>query len=316
MQELYVGQVFKNYKALCNYLQEDVKEGNAKIHQRAYLETFFKLEQNGHKLTIIEIYKEYKPKLETIRYSENYPIMVNLLDELHKSYSGVKVSKTLPKQYTEIIIYTNELCQLLGFCQRGFFDLKEGKKDVEFTRDEQRRVFNAGNTMFRDKIRNTLTTLANHNFIVAQKTYVVITKERESLDVATMEEHNTIEVLKAEALGELHRELHAEGRIKSLYGKFTEGDCHNMRVEDRFYAKLDFKLLEKTNIVKSYAVHRILFTESMLNRMQDFKLTFIDKLKLTDSINTDVHSKLSSKLDESLKELLDITIKLPTEETP
>ncbi len=309
MVDIVVGQVFKNYKELCNYLQEPIKDGPAKQYQLKYWATFFTLQKQGHKLKVVKVTQPYRPKLETMRNSENYPVMVNLLAELHKSYTGVKVSNTLPKQYTEIIIYTSELSQLLGFCKKSFFSLKDGDEKIEFTREEQRRVYNVGNAIFRDKIRHTLDTLANHNFIVANKTYIIITNERDTLDLASADEHNLIEVLKAEALGELHKELYTEGRIKSKYGKFTEGDCHNLRVEDRLYAKLEEKLLSRTNIVKSYAVNQILFTEAMYNRMNEFKLTFMEQEALTDTINTSLVNILNNKLEDALQPLVEDRVK-------
>lgn len=310
MLTIFVGQVFKNYKELCHYLQEPIKDGPAKRYQLKYWESFFTLQKQGHKLKVIKVHKPYQPKLDSIRNSENYPIMINLLAELHKSYTGVKVSNTLPKQYTEIIIYTNELSQLLGFCKKEFFSLKDGNALVEFTPEEQRKVYNVGNAVFRDKIRHTLDTLAKHNFIVANKTYIVITKDRETLDVATAEEHKLIEVLKAEALGELQKELCAEGRISSKYTKFTEKDCYQLHVEQRFYAKLGEKLLSKTNIVKSYSVNQILYTESMLNRMNEFKLEYAEQLPLIDNINTSILDVLNKKLEDSLHPLVNDTIKI------
>lgn len=62
IENLSVGQVFKNYKDLCNTLGEKVKTGNAKIYQLKELERYIKYHKEGYKFIIDEIYSLPKPK--------------------------------------------------------------------------------------------------------------------------------------------------------------------------------------------------------------------------------------------------------------
>lgn len=48
-------QVFKNYKALCEYLEEETKTGEARIKQMQNWEQYFTFEKQGHKIIITEI---------------------------------------------------------------------------------------------------------------------------------------------------------------------------------------------------------------------------------------------------------------------
>ena len=48
-------QVFKNYKTLCEYLEEETKTGEARIKQMQNWEQYFTFEKQGHKIIITEI---------------------------------------------------------------------------------------------------------------------------------------------------------------------------------------------------------------------------------------------------------------------
>lgn len=62
ISNLYVGQVFKNYKELCRALDEKVMAGNSKKAQLKEWERYFSYTKDGHKFIITEIYSEPKEK--------------------------------------------------------------------------------------------------------------------------------------------------------------------------------------------------------------------------------------------------------------
>ena len=47
VKELYVGQTFKNYKILCEYLGESVRTGKSKQLQLKYWKRFFSYKKDG-----------------------------------------------------------------------------------------------------------------------------------------------------------------------------------------------------------------------------------------------------------------------------
>lgn len=56
IENLKKGQVFKNYKSLCQVLEIEVmKNTNSKIAQFKDLATFCKYTKSGHQITIIEL---------------------------------------------------------------------------------------------------------------------------------------------------------------------------------------------------------------------------------------------------------------------
>lgn len=62
--QLEVGEVFKNYKHLCETLRLPIKTGKAKQIQLKNLERFLQYEKQGHKIVVTEVYEEPLPKVE------------------------------------------------------------------------------------------------------------------------------------------------------------------------------------------------------------------------------------------------------------
>lgn len=69
------GQVYKNYKELCEVLGEKVKSSNSKSAQISMWESYFKFHKEGHKIIIDSIFDEPKGKMS--RYG-----FVNDIEEL------------------------------------------------------------------------------------------------------------------------------------------------------------------------------------------------------------------------------------------
>lgn len=73
IDNLRIGQIIKNYKELCNLINEKPKNGCSKNSQLKEFERFVAYHNEGHKFIIDEIYKEPKPKNDK-RLSYNHNI--------------------------------------------------------------------------------------------------------------------------------------------------------------------------------------------------------------------------------------------------
>lgn len=98
IKELKVGMVFKNYKELCRFCEDDVKTGNAKIYQLENYKRYFDWEKQGNKFVITEI-KEVPTEKKLQGKDATYGIE---LDALFKNCLG-------SKQYTNRHMYTKLL---------------------------------------------------------------------------------------------------------------------------------------------------------------------------------------------------------------
>ena len=100
MNNVNVGQEFKNYKELCAYLGEQEKGGKSKDLQIKDWERYFSFEKQGHKFIITDVYdipkekvrkqrkvedkprKKYKTENYTSNNNKNIKPMIELLSEL------------------------------------------------------------------------------------------------------------------------------------------------------------------------------------------------------------------------------------------
>lgn len=71
MTNLKVGQVFKNYKALCEFLGEKVKQGKGRQLQFKEWERYFSFHKEGYKIVIDEVYSTPKKKVDN-RKNNNF----------------------------------------------------------------------------------------------------------------------------------------------------------------------------------------------------------------------------------------------------
>ena len=62
--KLQKGEVFKNYKELCERLGEPVKDGNAKKSQLKQWEQKFSYQKQGHKIIITEVFEEPRKMID------------------------------------------------------------------------------------------------------------------------------------------------------------------------------------------------------------------------------------------------------------
>ena len=81
IENLKVGMTIKNYKLLCEVLEEKVSSGNTKKSQFKEWERYFKYHKSGNKFIIDEIYAEPKNKIDN-RSDGNGTVYGNMIQDL------------------------------------------------------------------------------------------------------------------------------------------------------------------------------------------------------------------------------------------
>ena len=142
MNNVNVGQEFKNYKELCAYLGEQEKGGKSKDLQIKDWERYFSFEKQGHKFIITDVYdipkekvrkqrkvedkprKKYKTENYTSNNIKNIKPMIELLSELLGSC-----------EYNEVFnSYTSWYCDVLSLFDRKTSDsIYESARSLEHT---------------------------------------------------------------------------------------------------------------------------------------------------------------------------------------
>ena len=75
------GEVFKNYKELCERLGEPVKEGNSKKAQLNEWKQRFSYQKQGHKFIITEVFEQTKQKQVRNKNHKNKVLVKNYLSQ-------------------------------------------------------------------------------------------------------------------------------------------------------------------------------------------------------------------------------------------
>ena len=89
--KLYTNQIFKNYKELCAYLNEEPKTANSKKAQLKEWERYFSFTKEGQKIIITEVFDA--PKDKVTKYTSNNnknvkPMMDYLMAEFDTKYAN------------------------------------------------------------------------------------------------------------------------------------------------------------------------------------------------------------------------------------
>lgn len=215
--------VIKNYKQLCQILEQPVKFNNSKLAQLKEFTRYFSYEKQGQKIIITEIFDNPKAKQDG-RYKGNRSIFTDdiayvLLEHIHRTN---KHTFTL-----------NELYSLLGFVNERYHSLehytKLGKEhnsqSIEELPDTVVTVFDvkdfyrrATQKMYR-LLYTTLDNLQKRNLISYDKKKVFVYKDANDNSVSkkcsTNQELKILNDVKTRVLAEMNFSSEQE-----IYGKF------------------------------------------------------------------------------------------------
>lgn len=108
LYNLKVGNVYKNYPALCSALGESVKTNNSKKAQLKEWSRFFEWERIGHKYKITKIYGTPKPKEQGRKKSSKYATAAY----------DILIQEMRQKEYSKFFTSKLRLIELFGFSIR------------------------------------------------------------------------------------------------------------------------------------------------------------------------------------------------------
>ena len=146
IQDMYVGQEFKNYKEMCIWLGEESKRANSKKAQIKEWKRSFDFDTIGQKIIIIEIYNEPKKKVDH-RNSNSKPykhfnIGIYKPDKTMGKLKGVYIIQLDNKVYigsttNGFRLRYRQHCMCLGSMEHTYNLLKEGATfDILWIADE------------------------------------------------------------------------------------------------------------------------------------------------------------------------------------
>lgn len=326
LDNIKVGDVFKNYKELCTVLGEKVKSGNAKKYQLIDWDRYFAYDKEGYKFIIKEVHNEVKAKQNNYKGNNTLPFIdeleILLLDLLIRKYDNQTVLSSsklmlelcmINPNYHKYFMDRNKLSTILDMDMAYIIDFYDTTNatfksalNTVTKRLESKKLLIHENVMmvkFIDtNIQITPTGHVNVNdvFQYDEKTDTYINKNIKPKEVyrpATDEEREYIIKVERYILEEKYK-------ANNIQDVFLSGEINN------YYRDVSDILLKKFNIKKAYKANRYTYDVNELVK-QKYKLLSEYKLQETqDQLNLKVRLRIDENSNKRYEKAIEQLIEL------
>lgn len=309
------GNVFSNYKELCNFLDIPILTGNSKIAQEKELKRYVDFEKEGHKYIIKEVYDIPMPILSTkgSGYYETLEFIICRLLLNHISREGSTVYRTT----------INSLAENTGFVNNLYFEyLKHKNKlsaQLSVPVEVVEKLYKDSQRNYRGTIYRTLKKLEMDKVIKFQEVYYV---------QEIIEKDKIVLETDLDRFGDVQTHLYRPIEIEGDFRKATEFEIQTItdtefKMLSRFnaenvyelykngnqveyYNTVQRELINKIGIGKYYKVLEIYLVQEGI-RKKERKLSEVLK-----ELNDKFYQKLIKDENNSYKLVADQVIKLPS----
>lgn len=278
IENLYDGQVFKNYKHLCAELEMMVKTGkDSKNAQFKELERYCNFVKDGHKIMIKEVYDIPKEKVDGRGKSEGsrrslYGNGVQLLitDLLAQSEGNISISKS--KLWVSIgMVNVN-----YGVCGQH---VKKLSRYMEMDEKVIYDFYNINNSNFSSIVESALNGLENKRIILYNKVIKVALKGRYSKPRKATE-------------SELSQILRYEKKVLEEMGYKQISDVRLSKKWKEYQKKIKKLLEENTNINHYYPAYEITVNKDFIEQERNELADLLLEQVLREETKTNLNSTL------------------------
>lgn len=279
VNRLESGVVVKNYKEMCEILEEDICEGNSKKAQLKEWTRYFAWEKKGQKFIILDIYDEPLPK-DDGRQNKN----------IYVQYIQVILMKILSKQRNTkepFYITTNQMWKLLGMINDNYKnisldDLNDMIVEYEVTSFDMKKFYQRCNQRLREILFSSLNKLEDRALIKYEiETVIVFLDEDRKTVYRPANDIQKKKILKAERKALLDMKLESK---QHAYAKFKETEFFermNAYLHEWYGWEYTFNRI-KINYNKSDVLETVHRDEAKLQ--SDFEEMKLQRLGLNDRV--------------------------------
>lgn len=220
IQNLKVGQVVKNYKAMCEILGEKVKAGDSKKSQLKEWSRFMDYDKEGNKMIVKEIYDAPLEKVVNYIRNSKYSDLLDLLilDLLAQSEGVLAIGK-------------NRLMELVGMIN---FNYSLGKNMMSSISDKLdtdyytvRDFYSSNDSNLSSAIEKSLKRLSSKSLLFYNYTYMIKSSKDGYYRMATDEDLKIISLIERRILDKMNAESKNEviksGKWKEFKSTMTDG---------------------------------------------------------------------------------------------
>ena len=279
ISRLESGIVVKNYKEMCEILDEDICGGDSKKAQLKEWARYFAWEKKGQKFIILDIYDEPLPK-DDGRQNKN----------IYVQYIQVILMKILSKQKNTkepFYITTNQLWRLLGMINNNYKnisldDLNNMITDYEVTSFDMKKFYQRCNQRLREILFSSLNKLEDRALIKYEiETVIVFFDEDRKTVYKPANDIQKKKILKAERKTLLDMGIESK---QHAYAKFKETEFFervNAYLHEWYGWEYTFNRI-KINYNKSDVLETVYKDEVKLK--SDFEEIKLQRLGLNDRV--------------------------------
>lgn len=277
IDNLQEGLILKNHKTMCETLGIPFKNNtNSKKSQLNELQRYCKLVKSGHSITILEVYKNAKHKIENRGKSSVYGnliqfLVTDLLATTKKGHLSVSRNKLLQ---TINMINVN-----YGWCSKNIKKLSQYSKVDEAVIYD---FYNTSNSNFKNAIETALRNLEDKRVLWFETIIKVREADTGTYRAATKQEKDIIWDCEKQILNELNYESVSQVRCSKHWNTFK--------------AKTDQLLHSKTNIKFYYNAYNISINKKYIDTERDKLLDLV----LEDSKRIEYKEELNTTVIKSL----------------
>jgi hypothetical protein len=323
------GQIFKNYKVLCESIGEPVKNGKSKKLQLEDWQRYFKYSKSGHNFIISEIYETPTEKID-LRLNGNNK--AKYIDKIETLILDLLVQNTNDGQ---VFLSKNKLLYTLQMVNENYSygKIKPMKlsKLMNITKEEIDDFYENSDGMLKRNLETALDSLRSQALITWKNSLTVCHFDAK----VEINEFNNIKAIKMESIDEdgdlevefsvhqskqkmIHRKATPEeeqliiGTERDVLCKFdckTVADVFKLNKAEQFYRTVREILFEQANIYLYYNSYEIISNKKHIveelespERVEiqnEINECIVEKLK----INTaNRYNKAFDKYDETKKQ--------------
>ena len=319
---------YKNYKELCNVLEEKIKSGKSKRLQLKEWERYFTYKKDGYGFVITKIYSTPKEKIDGrkvgktgLNPNSHGNAKAEYIGNIQKLVLDLLAQDTNDLSYGRVFLSKNQLLRALkmindnyAFCKQRIPKLS---KFIKIDKETVEEWFDSTSSMLERNLETALKELEKQSLIFWSREITVA----EAQAVAEMENlGEIIKTTKTDADGEeieeytyttdstvilKHREATEKEKAFILRVEretLKEMQCKNKAEVilkgqwSKFTKKINDKTLEKLNIAFYYKSYKIIFNQDHVTE----KIKDIEKLELDFYIRKEEQQKLNNGVGDKI----------------
>lgn len=312
LDNIKVGDVFKNYKELCIALDEKVKGGDGKKYQLIDWERYFTYEKQGYKFIIKEIHNNPLVKIDGRKLGNN---ILPFIDEMEL----LLINLLLNSEDKELTISNSKLLIMLSMINPNYLTYVNDKEQLSKLVDVNINFiidfYDVTNSTFRSAINTVTKRLENKKLVIHEQVTMVcfvdtpvkktITGHNKIHEMYTYNNDSNTYTYNNIAPKEIYREATSDERelivrlenhvMKNKYGYDTIQDLILAGKATAFYSDVSRILFKELNIKKAYKAHRYTFNIDNLN---DEMIKLLDKYEINE-LRKQINNKVMIRLDET-----------------